>query len=475
MNYREIDEVIQELNPEHWLFQQAVQPDYERIFLEFHDGTGPCWLVFVLKSPFTRLHVARPPLRRKGHKPRLAEFLNARLAGARLTGLRQLGDNRIVVLDLLQDGQSYRMIARLWNNAANLLVTDAAGVILDCFFRRPARQETSGKTFVFPESRPAGAGFQATLPDYPREGRYPFSRYLEASFAALEAREEHQRLEERGRRLLQELQSGLEVRIRKLETRITKAREHNEWKTIGDLLLANAWQLPKGAAHADLDDWRVAGKTIRIPLDPKLDAVQNAQVCYQRFQKDRDALAYLEDDLGLKQQELTQLAGLAKEFQAQPELPELQRIVAALAALKEAGKPVPGTSDQDALPGARFTLHGYPVFVGRNSRESDELLRHHVRGNDLWLHVRDYPGGYVFVRVPRGKTVPSAVLIDAAHLAAWYSKGKDATELDLYYTHVKYLRRAKNAKLGTVLPTQERNLHLRVEAARLKAILEPGT
>jgi hypothetical protein len=35
---------------------------------------------------------------------------------------------------------------------------------------------------------------------------------------------------------------------------------------------------------------------------------------------------------------------------------------------------------------------------------------------------------------------------------------------------VKYLRRAKNGPKGLVLPTQEKNLHVKVEAARLREL-----
>ncbi|MCK5734851.1 MAG: DUF814 domain-containing protein, partial [Spirochaetaceae bacterium] len=129
------------------------------------------------------------------------------------------------------------------------------------------------------------------------------------------------------------------------------------------------------------------------------------------------------------------------------------------------------------LPGLWITRLPYIIAVGRNAKESDTLLRHWARGNDLWLHVRDYPGGHVFIRAPRGKTVPLEILLDAGNLALSFSKAKNSGEADLYYTQVKHLRRAKSSnprvgKTATVLPTHEKNLHIKLDSRRLKALKE---
>ena len=96
-----------------------------------------------------------------------------------------------------------------------------------------------------------------------------------------------------------------------------------------------------------------------------------------------------------------------------------------------------------------------------------------MRGEDLWLHVRDFPGGYVFIKAKKGKTVPLDILLDAANLAVYYSKARTNTKVDLYYTHVKYLRRAKTSSKttkGLVLPTQEKNLCITPDKDRLKRL-----
>ena len=120
-----------------------------------------------------------------------------------------------------------------------------------------------------------------------------------------------------------------------------------------------------------------------------------------------------------------------------------------------------------------YTVNGWYILVGRDANENDELLRHHVRGNDMWLHTRDTPGGYVFIKCRAGKTIPLDILLDAGNLALYFSKARAAGKADLYYTEVKYLRRAKNGPKGLVIPTHEKNLNVVLDKnrlARLEAI-----
>jgi predicted ribosome quality control (RQC) complex YloA/Tae2 family protein len=122
-------------------------------------------------------------------------------------------------------------------------------------------------------------------------------------------------------------------------------------------------------------------------------------------------------------------------------------------------------------PGIRTTSGGFQIIAGRNAKENDDLLRHYVKGNDMWLHTRDFPGGYVFIKFRRDKTIPLEVLLDAANIAVLYSKGRNNPSVDLYYTQVKYLRRAKDGKTGLVLPTQEKNLTIKPDLARIARLL----
>ncbi|MCR5046387.1 MAG: NFACT RNA binding domain-containing protein, partial [Treponema sp.] len=123
-----------------------------------------------------------------------------------------------------------------------------------------------------------------------------------------------------------------------------------------------------------------------------------------------------------------------------------------------------------AHPGLEYTVNDWRILVGRDANENDELLRHYVKGSDMWLHTRDCPGGYVFIKYRAGKTVPLDILLDAGNLALYFSKARKNGKADLYYTQVKHLRRAKNGPKGLVLPTNEKNLSVVLDNARLNRL-----
>jgi predicted ribosome quality control (RQC) complex YloA/Tae2 family protein len=88
----------------------------------------------------------------------------------------------------------------------------------------------------------------------------------------------------------------------------------------------------------------------------------------------------------------------------------------------------------------------------------------------MWLHTRDVSGGYVFIKQKTGKSFPLNILIDAGNLAVFYSKARNSGVADLFYTQVKYLRRAKNGPKGLVIPTQEKNLHIKLDEKIIKEL-----
>ena len=130
----------------------------------------------------------------------------------------------------------------------------------------------------------------------------------------------------------------------------------------------------------------------------------------------------------------------------------------------------PRQQEKQERPGLSYDAKGWTILVGRDANENDELLRHYVKGDDMWLHTRDYAGGYVFIKAKKGKTVPLELLLIAGNLAVHYSKARKNGEADLYYTQVKHLRRAKNGPKGLVLPSNEKNLHIKMDSAVLRQL-----
>jgi predicted ribosome quality control (RQC) complex YloA/Tae2 family protein len=252
-------------------------------------------------------------------------------------------------------------------------------------------------------------------------------------------------------------------RLREKEKSFTDAER---LKNYGDLILSNI------AAIKPNDKWLEAeenGSIIKIELEPRTAPAAMAQKYYEQYRKAKNGLAEIQREIAEGEQELKNITEKLERL-----LGETNPLILAKM-LKNTGvsgvKPGANLSKKEkSRPGLTFKRGDWLIIVGRDANENDTLLRRYVKGNDLWLHARDYHGSYVFIKQRAGKTVPLDILLDAGTLAIFYSKGRNNGAGDLFYTQVKYLRRAKDGPKGLVIPTQEKNLHVKVEDARLRSL-----
>jgi predicted ribosome quality control (RQC) complex YloA/Tae2 family protein len=78
----------------------------------------------------------------------------------------------------------------------------------------------------------------------------------------------------------------------------------------------------------------------------------------------------------------------------------------------------------------------------------------------------------VIVQLDKGQTCDSSDLVDAAHLAAYFSDAREEKVADVQYTDRRYLRKPKGSPPGFVIVDREKVLVLRVEPEILRGLLE---
>jgi len=457
MNWIEINKVLEELDLEGAFLQKIKQPDLAHLVLEFYKPGRPQRVLLSFTPGAIRFHRTSEAPKSKLKPQRFLQFLRSRIGGGRITKAEQIGQDRIIALGVHKGDWETTLYIRLWGNAANVIAVDENHRILDSFYRRPGKGEKSGEIFR-PEAAPGGkASREFHLRDLPGEGDY--NDRLDQFFQDKNTRQEEEKQQEQVRKALGSRIMALESRIRKNSDRLRDYQNFHSFKEYGDLITANLYQLQKGDPFLKTPSYNRPEETLTIHLDPQKSPQENAENYYKKYRKGKQGLEMLQQELDQYKRQITRYQGILDNLDQEEDLPGLLKELTA-----QQRKP---QREQKEQPGLQFFSQGYTILVGRTAKENDALLRHWVRGNDLWLHTRDYPGGYVFIRSQKGKTVPLEVLLDAGNLALIYSKAKNSGQADLYYTQVKYLRRPKQAKLGTVLPTQEKNLHIKRDQSRL--------
>ncbi|MBN1837737.1 MAG: NFACT family protein [Spirochaetales bacterium] len=466
LNWREIDRVLEEIPLEGALVQEVRQPKPPQLILELFNRGSSFRLFFCFATPHQRLHLLsrKPP--GGGTPQRFVSFLRAHVRGGRIVAASQLARERIVRLEVRKAERTVVLWARLWGGAANLIATDPQGTILDALYRRPRRREISGGSYR-PESELAPGDPKTlerhTLREFPGPGSY--NQRVEAHYRSLEEQEERVRLQATVLRRLERQENRLLAAVQTLESRRAGYARLEEYKLCGELILAHLHELEPGDRWLEAEDFGDPGQSLAVELDPRLSPSANAESYFRRYRKAKAGLRLLEEEDRQLRRQLEELSALRREIEAEPPLHLLRE--EARRGVTKKGK---AAEEKEGPPGLLFRSGPFTILVGRTAQENDELLRHHVKGNDTWLHARDFPGSYVFVRALPGKSVPLDTLLDAGNLAVLYSKGRGSARGDVYYTQVKYLRRAKGGKTGTVLPTHEKNLQVVLDPARLRRL-----
>jgi predicted ribosome quality control (RQC) complex YloA/Tae2 family protein len=494
LNWKEINLILEELDLQGAQIQKAIQSAFDVLFLKVYSKAGAKTLLISLSPLSCRLHETFNSTPKTDKPLRFAEFLNSRIVNGRIEEALQLGDDRIVRLTVRHHSQEaeerYRIYLRLWSNAANVIVTDMDGKVLDAMRRLPKKQEVSGGRYA-----PEAADTQKTeksdkeykIRDFseeilaglhsgtPAEAKgqgsalgASFNEKIDAFYRIKGGALSLESLKEDAKRKYEGSKNRLKASLERLKEKECDFSGAEKFKEYADIIFANLSAVKPGDEWLETENFDA--QTVRIKLNTRKGPVASAEEYYEQFRKAKSGLAEIQNQIKEGERELARLEKTLQSLLSETNPMVLHKLLKTGNALAQ-GKPLARREDAKR-PGLSFRRKNWLIIVGRDAAENDALLRRYVKGNDLWLHARDYPGSYVFIKQQPGKTVPLDILLDAGNLAIFYSKGRNAGEGDLFYTPVKYLRRAKDGPKGLVIPTQEKNLHVKLEVSRLRELEE---
>ncbi len=246
-----------------------------------------------------------------------------------------------------------------------------------------------------------------------------------------------------------------------LDAAVAGASRADDYERSGTLLLSAAGGIARGAGAADIEG---PSGTMRIPLDPALSAVQNAQRYFTKARRARAALEQArERSLRLRSRVSTAEALLSLLDAAETEH-ELQDLLATHAGRFQEFSILPPTgSVREPPPFRQFRVDGgFEVWAGKSSANNDLLTFKHARPNDLWFHARGASGSHVVLLIATGRGTPGKrAKEEAAAIAAYYSRMRTAGLVPVAMTERKYVRKPKGAPPGTVSLQRESVLIVR--------------
>jgi predicted ribosome quality control (RQC) complex YloA/Tae2 family protein len=294
--------------------------------------------------------------------------------------------------------------------------------------------------------------------------------------ALFSQRDKKDRMAQKSQSLVRFVKTGIDRLSKKLaaiEDEQAQSEKSEDLRIMGELLTAQLHLVPRGGSEVILDNY-YNGARIAVPLDIRLSPAQNAQRYFKRYQKARAAHKMAAEQKIIAEAEARILEGALCDLgncETEEDLNDIRSALTQAGLLKKAAGKKPARKPAESLPLHFLSVDGFEMAVGKNSVQNERLTQA-AQGSDLWLHAKDMPGSHVIVRAAE-KQVPDSTLLQAAQLAAYYSKAH-GVNVPVDYTLRKNVKKPGGMPPGFVTYTSQRTLLIQVTEKEIRAMNRIG-
>jgi predicted ribosome quality control (RQC) complex YloA/Tae2 family protein len=382
-------------------------------------------------------------------------LLKKYLSSAEVISVEKLKDERILlfrcaVISDIGEPAKLTLVAQLTGRSSDLFLFNERGLILGSLIDRDIDGQRIGEHYSAPV-RPATQTVtddRADVQILPDDNE-SISAALERMYAEREAEERFNSRANNAKRKIQKEISKRRKLVGRLMNDLAEHGDAQEWKRLGDLILANlSTASRRGNKITVVDYFDENVPEIEIEADENQSLTETAQRYFKRYTKAANAKGEIERRMASIEKEIAEL----ESTQAHIELAIAERDEDYFSSEPDKKAAPKEKKAKQRFTGARqFTSSdGFEILVGKKATDNDQLTFKVAGSLDTWLHAADYPGSHVIIRNPNRKEIPHRTLIEAAQLAAFYSSGKTQIKAAVHYTQRKFVNKSKGAAPGLV-------------------------
>jgi len=281
------------------------------------------------------------------------------------------------------------------------------------------------------------------------------------------------RIQQKSQDLRRLLQNLVERCVKKLDIQhktLEEISSRDELKILGELITSNIYAISSGAvSFTTVNFYDESMPEITIALDPNKTAAENAQSYFSKYNKQKRTFAALQEQMIQNEEELKYLESVREAVNHcsdEADLSQIREELANLGFVKKQQKSKKGREPKKAKPLHYLSSDGYEIFVGKNNTQNDELTMSFASQDDIWLHTKNFPGSHVILRAKNG-SVSNTALEEAAHLAAYYSKGRSSSLVPVDYCPRKQIKKPGGAKPGFVIYEGHKTAYITPDEAKI--------
>ena len=249
-------------------------------------------------------------------------------------------------------------------------------------------------------------------------------------------------------------------KIKILEKTLKECEAKEDYRIKGELLTSYIYGFKKGDKDVSvLNYYSENEEYLKISLDENKTPSENIQFYFKKYNKLKNAEEASINQLSINEDELNYLNSVLTSLETADNYADIEEIKKELIETgyvrfrKEKNKNKIKTNK----PLHFISSDGIDIYVGKNNIQNDYLTLKFAEKTDTWLHTKIIPGSHVIIK---GKNLPESTLLEAATLAAFYSKGKNSTKVPVDYTLVKNVKKPSGAKPGMVIYSTNKTLYI---------------
>lgn len=317
------------------------------------------------------------------------------------------------------------------------------------------------------------------FPKYPKRTFNNANSCLESLFTELEKEWEILSIQNKLDQIIRKNTLKINNKINGYQKKLEEVKNCENFKISGELIKANLSSIKRGDREITaINYYSPRQENITIPLKEKLTPLENARLYFKKYRKTKNSFQIIFEQLKSHEHNLAQLTELQKSYEQEiNSLPNLLKIYNNLTKLgwaKKAAAPLkkPKKVKNKLVPTAKYiSKDGWEIYVGKSNLQNDFLTFKLASGNDTWLHAKNIQGSHIIIKNKGSKqSLPLVTLIQAANLAAYFSKAKKDNKVLVDYTFKKYVKKPKNAKPGMVIYSQEKSLWIKIDAEEIRSM-----
>lgn len=282
---------------------------------------------------------------------------------------------------------------------------------------------------------------------------------------------EKDRVKQLGNDLIRKVDNEIkrnQTKLAKREKTLHDSENAEEFRRDGELLTTFMTQVPRGAESVELQNYYEENAPIVIKLNPALTPNQNAQKYFQKYQKLKNAVKLIYNQIAEAKDEIAYLESVLAQLEiAGPmDIEVIKEELVASGYLKR--KRSKKNRKQTPSKPERFVASdGTEILVGKNNLQNDQLTLKQARKTDIWLHAKNIPGSHVIVK---SNDPSEETLLEAAELAAYFSKFRQSAQVPVDYVAVKHVHKPNGAKPGFVIYENQKTLFVTPEESLVEKL-----